>query len=151
MASVFQSIVIGLPLYIIVAKDPSASFIVMSCIIGAMCLSTLVFMFVPKMVAMEEQRVQSTEDATEEQNASNLEGSRVELRTPTEVKADLGDEDVEEGGMLMNIWDGVKGLFAESGNYASNNDAEGAIMSGKSIFVGTLVQDGSEGSSALRK
>jgi len=151
MSSMFQAIVIGLPLAILVGKDPNASFIVLAGIIGMLCLSTLCFMFIPKMVSMNKKGEVALSTAAapmpqEENRNENSNECIVERASIIQVKADLDDENEEDGGVLMNIWGGAKEIYRRASylpdeNRSSNDEEEGSPnISATSIFVGTLVE-----------
>jgi len=137
MASMFQAIAIGVPLYVIVARDPVARFIILTCIIGAMSLSTLCFMFIPKIWGV---RIMGDE---EEENLNTNNETIVVEDEITEVKADVEDEieNEEDAGVLSQMWDSATNFFG--GSDVGEGDPENSVMTSKSIFVGTLRRRGS--------
>lgn len=168
MITMFQATVIGLPLSILVSKDTAARLIVLTCIIGAMSLSTLCLIFIPKILALKNAQVlnqQSMHRQQQQQEEQHLNANEtiVEEAKITEVKmADVESENTaEENGFLMNIWGGAKVMFFGSDNANENHDhvsddddiavenghvnvgddeefGDNHVMAGKSIFVGRL-------------
>lgn len=148
---------VGLPLYVFFGTDPTASFVVLTCIIAGICFSTLVLMFAPKMLALKTDETAQCE-VVEGENATNDDGVEIERINTTHVKADVDDEDEDGagGGTFGNSWgDAFRRtgafLFGGSDDTGAVKDEErgvegdgSPVMSGKSIFVGTLVQQDHE-------
>lgn len=143
MASVFQAIVIGLPLTILVSQDPNARFIVKTIIVGAMSLSTLCLMFIPKMWSFRRK------ETVQEENP-NVDETGVERANITEVKVDLDESRhmqrrgavVAEDGVMTNFWNRAVSYYNKTGNSADEiiEDEEADVITARSIFVGTLMQ-----------
>jgi len=136
MASMFQAIVIGLPLSIIAMRDPVPRFIIFTFIIGAMSLSTLCFMFIPKIWGL---RMMGNE---EQENLNTINENVVVDTDITQVKADLEDEieNEENAGVLSSMLDGAKDMYRWTTSVVSDaGEGDGhSVMTGKSIFVGTV-------------
>ena len=132
MASMFQAIVIGLPLIILVYKDPKARFIVLVCIIGALSLTTLCFMFVPKIMAVRESRREG-----DRPNHDEL-GSSVRRASITQVTV---TEDEKPTSLFTRWVFGSRKFNQGDANLAPSHDEEDhdVVMTGESLCTGTLV------------
>lgn len=153
MASFFQAIVIGLPLSLIVSTLPVARFIVLTCIIGAMCLSSLGFTFAPKVMAVKRKRAEERApvDVYEVRDEPEANQDEVQADNIIEIKADLDDDEADDkaveeaSGMLASVWNGANEIYRRASiaaSYPEYNDEEGGdregVMRGKSICVGTI-------------
>mmetsp|Transcript_35246 Transcript_35246/g.65274 ORF Transcript_35246/g.65274 Transcript_35246/m.65274 type:complete len:243 (+) Transcript_35246:2-730(+) len=63
MAAVLQALVIGIPLVVIVERNPISLFVVKSLLVFIICFTFLLVMFIPKMLHLKEARIEAKKKA----------------------------------------------------------------------------------------
>ncbi|KAL7547884.1 hypothetical protein ACHAWF_011155 [Thalassiosira exigua] len=133
MALMFEVVVIGLPVFILVGGDTALRFIVMTFLIGSICMSTLCLMFIPKMRALRQQLNQQGEE-----NNEAIDETKVERVPITRVVSNVGDEDEEEIGIFVRLGALFRRRSSDGGG-TSTEQGNAGTMTGRSIYVGRMI------------
>lgn len=78
MLTMLQSYLLGLPILALVRDDPQASFVVLTVIIFATCMATLLFLFIPKMTKRAER-----ESANRGSTSTTRQGTSISMQRPS--------------------------------------------------------------------